>query len=94
MLNLVYSGTPLALAPALPPTHMGIPPLPTAPAHVGTPKPCATLDMCKLIHYVAQISVGMWVVGIRLKCLLVKYLLISCICALRHWHEFGTLQPH
>ena len=39
--------------------------------HPSRTTPSPPLDMFKIIHYIAQTSVGNWAVSIRLKCLLI-----------------------
>ena len=44
--------------------------------HRGT-TPTHSQNMFKLVHHVTRMSVGKWAVGIRLKCLLVRYRFVT-----------------
>ena len=57
-----------------------------------TPNP-DTQDMFKLVYYVPQTSVGKWVVGIRLKCLLI-YVLFMSMTSFRFNLELALLRTN
>ena len=52
-----------------------------------------TLNILKLVHYLAQTSVGKWVVGIRLKCLLI-YVLFMSMTSFRFNLELALLRTN